>query len=424
MSVRPTIEELSNNSEFIARHIGINSSDQAKMLETLQLATVESLIAQTVPAGIRQERPLETGAAVSESAAIAELQALAKQNQVNKTYIGMGYTNTHVPNVILRNILENPAWYTAYTPYQPEISQGRLEALLNYQQVVMDLTGMELANASLLDEATAAAEAMTLCKRSNRKKSDRFFVADDVHPQTLDVIRTRAEYFGFEILVGRASELEQHDVFGALIQYPGSFGDITDVKSVVAAAKNQQAMVCVAADPLALVLLKSPGELGADVVLGSSQRFGVPMGFGGPHAAFFATSEKLKRSVPGRIIGVSVDAKGKRAYRMAMQTREQHIRRDKATSNICTAQALLANMASFYAVYHGPEGLRRIATRVNAFTRMLAQELSKAGLTPTFENYFDTLHISINSPEKAQAILSRAKAQQINLRSFTNNSQI
>lgn len=419
MSVRPTIEDLSNNSEFIARHIGINSSDQAKMLETLQLATVESLIAQTVPAAIRQERPLETGAAVSESAAIAELQALAKQNQVNKTYIGMGYTNTQVPNVILRNILENPAWYTAYTPYQPEISQGRLEALLNYQQVVMDLTGMELANASLLDEATAAAEAMTLCKRSNRKKSDRFFVADDVHPQTLDVIRTRAEYFGFEILVGRASELEQHDVFGALIQYPGSFGDITDVKSVVAAAKNQQAMVCVAADPLALVLLKSPGELGADVVLGSSQRFGVPMGFGGPHAAFFATSEKLKRSVPGRIIGVSVDARGKQALRMAMQTREQHIRRDKATSNICTAQALLANMASFYAVYHGPAGLRRIAERVHRLTTILARGLRALNINSN-DSYFDTLRVDTGST--TQAVYERALAAGCNLRLIDEQS--
>ena len=417
--LRPSIEQLNNSDEFIARHIGVSDSMQAQMLETLQLGSIESLIAQTVPAAIRQQQPLATGNALSESEALAELRALADQNQVNKSYIGMGYTNTHVPNVILRNILENPAWYTAYTPYQPEISQGRLESLLNYQQVFMDLTGMELANASLLDEATAAAEAMTLCKRSNRKKSDRFFVAEDVHPQTIDVLRTRAEFFGFDLIVAKASELEQHDVFGALVQYPGTYGDIIDVKSVVAAAKNQQAMVCVAADPLALVLLQSPGELGADVVLGSSQRFGVPMGFGGPHAAFFATSEKLKRSVPGRIIGVSVDARGKQALRMAMQTREQHIRRDKATSNICTAQALLANMASFYAVYHGPVGLRRIAERVHRLTTILARGLRSISFN-TNASYFDTLRVETGSA--TQQIYDRALKAGCNLRLIDGQS--
>ncbi|MFG1490883.1 glycine dehydrogenase, partial [Oceanospirillum sp. HFRX-1_2] len=298
--------------------------------------------------------------------------------------------NTHIPNVILRNVLQNPGWYTAYTPYQPEISQGRLESLLNYQQMIMDLTGMDLANASLLDEATAAAEAMTLCKRSNRKKSDQFFVASDVHPQTLDVINTRAEYFGFDVVVDDADKLDNYDVFGALLQYPGTYGDITDIKAVIDVAKAQNAMVAVAADLLSLVVLKSPGELGADVVLGSTQRFGVPMGFGGPHAAYFAASEKLKRSVPGRIIGVSVDVKGNQALRMAMQTREQHIRREKATSNICTAQALLANMAAFYAVYHGPQGLKRIAERVHRLTAILANGLNAKGVE-TNSTYFDTL---------------------------------
>ena len=269
---------------------------------------------------------------------------MAEQNKVNKSYLGLGYYNTLTPNVILRNVLENPGWYTAYTPYQPEIAQGRLEALLNFQQMIVDLTGMEMANASLLDEATAAAEAMTLCKRSNRKKSNLFFVADDVFPQTLDVIKTRAEYFGFDLVIGNPStELEKHDCFGVLLQYPGMSGEIGDLESIIEKAQQQKALICVATDLLSLVHLKSPGEMGADVVLGSAQRFGVPMGFGGPHAAFFATREKHKRSAPGRIIGVSIDTRGHQALRMAMQTREQHIRREKATSNICTAQALLAN---------------------------------------------------------------------------------
>ncbi len=408
-----SIEQLVNGEEFIARHIGVDASAEATMLESLGVDSVEGLMAQTLPAAIRQATPLATGVSVTEQAALEELKALAKQNKVNKSYIGMGYTNTLVPSVILRNVLENPGWYTAYTPYQPEISQGRLESLLNFQQLVMDLTGMDLANASLLDEATAAAEAMTLCKRSNRKKSDNFFVADDVHPQTIDVLRTRAEYFGFTLIIGKANELADHDVFGALVQYPGTYGNITDLESVIAAAKAQHAMTCVAADPMALVLLKSPGSLGADVVLGSSQRFGVPMGFGGPHAAFFAASEKLKRSVPGRIIGVSVDSQGKQALRMAMQTREQHIRRDKATSNICTAQALLANMASFYAVYHGPEGLRRIAERVHRLTAILAKGL-KALSIKSNDSYFDTLQVQTGS--MTQAAYDRALEAGCNLR--------
>ena len=410
---RQSIDQLVNGEEFIARHIGVNPTDEAAMLAALNVDSVEGLMTQALPAVIRQETPLATGVAITEQAALAELRALADQNVVNKSYIGMGYTHTLVPSVILRNVLENPGWYTAYTPYQPEISQGRLESLLNFQQMVMDLTGMDLANASLLDEATAAAEAMTLCKRSSRKKSDNFFVANDVHPQTIDVLRTRAEYFGFTLIIDHASELANHDVFGALVQYPGTYGDITDLEAVIAAAKAQQAMVCVAADILSLVLLKSPGSMGADVVLGSSQRFGVPMGFGGPHAAFFAASEKLKRSVPGRIIGVSVDAKGKQALRMAMQTREQHIRRDKATSNICTAQALLANMASFYAVYHGPDGLRRIAERVHRLTAILAKGL-KALSFKTNDSYFDTLRVETGA--MTQAVYDRALAAGCNLR--------
>ncbi|HSG04069.1 MAG TPA: aminomethyl-transferring glycine dehydrogenase [Marinobacterium sp.] len=384
------LSQLQDADQFIHRHLGADASDQQKMLQTLGLESMEALISETVPANIRSTTELAVDGPVAEYAALAELRALSLQNKLNLNFIGMGYYGTEVPQVIARNVLENPAWYTAYTPYQPEISQGRLEALLNYQQMVMDLTGMDLANASLLDEATAAAEAMTLLKRSNRKKSDLFFVDDQIHPQTLDVVRTRAEYFNIEVAVAPVSALGDYDCFGALLQYPGTEGGIGDLSGSIAKAKEQGSMVAVASDLLALVMLESPGSLGADVVLGSAQRFGVPMGFGGPHAAFFATTEKLKRSVPGRIIGVSVDAKGKRAYRMAMQTREQHIRREKATSNICTAQALLANMAGFYAVYHGPTGLKRIAERVNRLTAIVSLALRDAGIS-TNETFFDTL---------------------------------
>ncbi|SEQ06420.1 glycine dehydrogenase [Amphritea atlantica] len=408
------LSTLQQTTDFTRRHIGPDIDQTAAMLAELGISSIEELMTQTVPDSIRLDDALDMADAVSEADALALLRRLADQNQVNRSYIGMGYHNTLVPNVILRNVMENPGWYTAYTPYQPEISQGRLEALLNYQQMVMDLTGMDLANASLLDEATAAAEAMTLCKRSNRKKSDIFFVADDVHPQTIDVIRTRAEYFGFEIVVGNPlTDLDHCDAFGVQLQYPGTYGDITDIKTLIEKARAQQAMVSVAADPLALVLLKSPGELGADVVLGSSQRFGVPMGFGGPHAAFFAASEKLKRSVPGRIIGVSIDANGNQALRMAMQTREQHIRREKATSNICTAQALLANMASFYCVYHGPDGLKTIAERVHRLTAILANGLKSKGVVVN-DSYFDTLTLTL--PETAAEVYQRALDAGCNLR--------
>ena len=408
------LSTLQQTTDFTRRHIGPDTGQTAAMLAELGISSIEELMTQTVPDSIRLDDALDMADAVSEADALALLRRLADQNQVNRSYIGMGYHNTLVPNVILRNVMENPGWYTAYTPYQPEISQGRLEALLNYQQVVMDITGMDLANASLLDEATAAAEAMTLCKRSNRKKSDTFFVADDVHPQTIDVIRTRAEYFGFDIVVGNPlTDLDNCDAFGVQLQYPGTYGDITDIKTLIEKARAQQAMVSVAADPLALVLLKSPGELGADVVLGSSQRFGVPMGFGGPHAAFFAASEKLKRSVPGRIIGVSIDANGNQALRMAMQTREQHIRREKATSNICTAQALLANMASFYCVYHGSDGLKTIAERVHRLTAILANGLKSKGVAVN-DTYFDTLTLTL--PETAAEVYQRALDAGCNLR--------
>lgn len=410
---KQTLGNLEQTQDFSRRHIGPRAQEQQAMLASLGVASLDELIEQTVPDAIRLDDALAMSDACTETQALAELKALASRNQINKSYLGMGYYNTLVPNVILRNVMENPGWYTAYTPYQPEIAQGRLEALLNFQQMVMDLTGMDLANASLLDEATAAAEAMTLCKRSNRKKSNQFFVADDVHPQTLDVIKTRAEYFGYEVVVDSADKLDQYDPFGVQLQYPGTYGNVHDLKALIATAKVQGAMVSVATDLMALVLLKSPGELGADIVLGSAQRFGVPMGFGGPHAAFFAASDKLKRSVPGRIIGVSVDARGNQALRMAMQTREQHIRRDKATSNICTAQALLANMASFYAVYHGPDGLKTIASRIHRLTTILATALAEQGISAN-AHYFDT--ITLNVGDLQQAIYQRALEVGCNLR--------
>ncbi|WP_245584159.1 aminomethyl-transferring glycine dehydrogenase [Saccharospirillum impatiens] len=401
-------------ASFTQRHIGPDAAEQASMLNTLDLATVGELIDQTVPGAIRLQRPLAVEAGLSEVEALAELKEIAGQNQVFRSYIGQGYYNTQLPAVIVRNVLENPAWYTAYTPYQPEISQGRLESLLNFQQIIMDLTGLDLANASLLDEATAAAEAMTLCQRANRRcKSNVFFVADDVHPQTLAVLETRAEHFGFELVVAPAAAISEHNPFGALFQYPGTDGQIADLGTLIASAKAQGAMVAVASDLLALMLLKSPGELGADIVLGSAQRFGVPMGYGGPHAAFFAAREDLKRQVPGRIIGVSVDTRGNTALRMAMQTREQHIRREKATSNICTAQALLANLAAFYAVYHGPEGLTAIAERVHRLTGILALGLQQKGISvPT--SYFDTLALTGFDA----SVHDRARGKSMNLRDF------
>lgn len=398
-----TLYELEQHDDFIARHIGSSAADTQAMLQTVGAESLDALITSTVPANILTNAPLALDDSRSESETLAYLKSLAAQNVVAKSYIGLGYYDTIVPPVILRNVLENPGWYTAYTPYQPEISQGRLEGLLNYQQMVMDLTGMDIANASLLDEATAAAEAMTLCKRSNKLKSNRFFVSSDVLPQTIDVLKTRAEYFGFELIVGAPNELAQHEVFGALLQYPSATGEVVDIESIIAQAHAQKALVCVATDLMAAVMLKSAGECGADVVIGNSQRFGVPMGFGGPHAAFFATKEAFKRTMPGRVIGVSIDSHGKPALRMAMQTREQHIRREKATSNICTAQALLANMAAFYAVYHGAAGLKQIAGRIHRLTTILAQGLQQKGVQLLHDTWFDTLTIVPSAPVQTPA---------------------
>ena len=409
-----TLSQLEQRDDFITRHIGPNAADTQAMLATVVAASLDDLISSTVPAAILSNTPLDLAPSTTEADALTTLQQLAKQNTLAKSYIGTGYYDTLVPPVILRNVLENPGWYTAYTPYQPEISQGRLEALLNYQQMVMDLTGMDIANASLLDEATAAAEAMTLCKRSNKLKSDQFFIADDVHPQTIDVIKTRAHYFGFELIIAPASELAQHEVFGALVQYPSTTGEIIDLGAFIQQAHAQKALVCVATDLMALVQLTPPGELGADVVLGNSQRFGVPMGFGGPHAAFFATKDAFKRTMPGRVIGVSIDSHGKPALRMAMQTREQHIRREKATSNICTAQALLANMAGFYAVYHGADGLKQIAGRIHRLTNILAKGLQSKGYTLAHDTWFDTLNVVVG--DKQQALYELALQAKLNLR--------
>ncbi|HCH4001242.1 TPA: aminomethyl-transferring glycine dehydrogenase [Vibrio parahaemolyticus] len=408
------LQSLSTQNEFVGRHNGPKLSDQQKMLEAISAVSLDALISETVPANIRLEQPMTLAEAKSEADMLATMKQFAKQNQVKRTFIGQGYYNTFTPNVILRNVLENPGWYTAYTPYQPEISQGRLESLLNFQQMVIDLTGMEIANASLLDEATAAAEAMTLCKRAGKSKSNVFFVADDVHPQTIEVVKTRAKFIGFEVLVGSLEYLPEQDVFGALVQYPSTTGEVRDLTDIIAKAQANKTLVTVATDLLASTLLKPAGEMGADVAIGSAQRFGVPMGYGGPHAAFMATRDKHKRTMPGRVIGVSIDAKGNQALRMAMQTREQHIRREKATSNICTAQALLANMASFYAVYHGAEGLRTIARRTHHMTAILAAGLTKGGFELAHNSFFDT--ITINTGEKTQDLYTKALAADINLR--------
>jgi len=408
------LQSLSTQNEFVARHNGPNKSDQQKMLDAINVANLDALIDETVPAQIRLEQPMTLTEAKSEADMLAAMREFADQNQVKRTFIGQGYYNTFTPNVILRNVLENPGWYTAYTPYQPEISQGRLESLLNYQQMVMDLTAMDIANASLLDEATAAGEAMTLCKRAGKSKSKVFFVADDVHPQTLEVVKTRAKYIGFDVQVGSLESLPEQDVFGALVQYPGTTGEVRDLTDIIAKAQANKTLVTVATDLLASALLKPAGEMGADVVIGSAQRFGVPMGYGGPHAAFMATRDKHKRTMPGRVIGVSIDTNGNQALRMAMQTREQHIRREKATSNICTAQALLANMASFYAVYHGAEGLRTIARRTHHMTAILAAGLTKSGFELAHNSFFDT--ITINTAGNTEELYAKAQAADLNLR--------
>ncbi|MCG6202709.1 aminomethyl-transferring glycine dehydrogenase [Psychromonas antarctica] len=410
------LDLLSDNKEFASRHNGPSEAQQKVMLDIIGVQSLELLIEQTIPAAIRLPVAMKLAEPQSEAEMLASLKEIANKNVINRSFIGQGYYNNFTPNVVLRNVLENPGWYTAYTPYQPEISQGRLESLLNYQQMVMDLTAMELANASLLDEATAAAESMTLCKRAGKSKSMAFFVADDVHPQTIDVVRTRAQFIGYDIIIGPIDEIDNHDLFGALLQYPSTTGNVHDLSSVIEKAHEKKTLIAVASDLLALTILKAPGEMGADVVVGSAQRFGVPMGFGGPHAGFMATKDKFKRTMPGRVIGVSKDSKGKPALRMAMQTREQHIRREKATSNICTAQALLANMAAFYGLYHGPEGLLKIGRRVHHYTAILAAALKSEGIALENIAFFDTL--TINTNEHSKAIYHRALAEGMNLRQF------
>ncbi|MEP6792586.1 MAG: glycine dehydrogenase (aminomethyl-transferring), partial [Ramlibacter sp.] len=381
-SARP-LGELENNPEFIARHIGIDEAGEAHMLSAIGEASRRALIDSIVPRSIARALPMQLPPPVTEAAALKELRAMASRNQVFKSFIGQGYHGTHTPGVILRNVLENPAWYTAYTPYQAEISQGRMEALVNFQTMVCDLTAMPIANASMLDEATAAAEAMTLARRSVRSKSNVFVVAGDCHPQTIEVIQTRAAPLGISVVLANSGpewhDLLAGDYFAVLAQYPATSGRIDDLRGDVGKVHAKQAAFIVAADLLALTLLVPPGEFGADIVVGTTQRFGMPMGAGGPHAAFMACRDEFKRSLPGRLVGVSVDSHGNPAYRLALQTREQHIRREKATSNICTAQVLPAVVASMYAVYHGPQGIKRIAQRVASFTAILAKGLEQLG---------------------------------------------
>ncbi len=422
---QPSLRSLEHHDAFIERHIGPNDAEVAAMLRVVGHDSLEALTDAIVPASIKSTDPLALPSSMTEVDALAKIRTLANKNQVFRSFIGQGYYGTHVPNVILRNILENPAWYTAYTPYQAEISQGRMEALINFQQMCADLTAMEIANASLLDEATAAAEAMTLAKRSAKSKSNTFLVAGDTHPQTLNVLQTRAEPLGLTVDVVRSTDafhekLAAGDYFGVLVQYPASSGWIAEWDRDAAAIHSHNALFVVATDLLALTLLKPPGEMGADIVIGNTQRFGVPFGFGGPHAAFMACRDAYKRSMPGRLIGVSIDAEGKPAYRLTLQTREQHIRREKATSNICTAQVLLAVMASMYAVYHGPDGLTRIAGRVARMTAILAAGLRELGHASVHPTAFDT--VCIDAGDANAAIAERARAHRANLRVRGNGS--
>ncbi len=405
---------------FQQRHIGTSTAQQEEMANSAGFDSVAQLIDTAVPDNIKLPQALNLPDPLTEREALLKLRAYADQNKVLRSCIGMGYYDTTTPPVLLRNVFENPGWYTAYTPYQPEISQGRLETLLTFQQVIIDLTGMPLANASLLDEATAAAEAMTLMQRMNRKsKSTNFVVASDCHPQTLSLIQTRAEPLGIEVHIVEPEAIETvTDAFGVLVQYPGSYGEVRDLTETISCCHQNNVLVGVASDLLALTVLKSPGSMGADVVLGSSQRFGVPMGYGGPHAAFFATRDEFKRSMPGRVIGVSVDSTGRQALRMAMQTREQHIRREKATSNICTAQALLAIMAGLFAMYHGPQGLRGIGERVHGLTSDLAASLKAGGYTLINETWFDTVCVAVDN---AADVINKAESLGFNFRKIDEN---
>ena len=414
-----SLHELEQTDDFIARHVGPHAADTAAMLEHIGIASLDALTDAAVPSTIRDPSPMDLPPSRTEADVLSELREVAQSNTAGKSLIGMGYYNCITPPVVMRNVMENPGWYTAYTPYQPEISQGRLEALLNFQTMVADLTGMEIANASLLDEATAAAEAMTMCRRVGKAKSDRFFVAADCHPQTIAVLRTRAAPLSIELVVGDPfADLDSSNVYAALLQYPSSDGEVHDYQKLSNDLHEAGALLVVATDLLALTLLTPPGEWGADIAVGSAQRFGVPLGFGGPHAAFFATSDAHKRAMPGRLVGVSVDTVGRPALRLALQTREQHIRREKATSNICTAQVLLAVMAGCYAVYHGPERLRTIAERVHRMTSILASGLAQAGVEIENEYYFDTLTLRVDA---AGPIHERAHAAGYNLRQIDEN---
>jgi len=418
MSTQRPLGELENASEFIARHIGISAQDEVHMLSVIGEASRRALIESIVPRSIARAQSMDWPAPVTEAAALAELKTMAQKNQVLKSFIGQGYYGTHTPGVILRNILENPAWYTAYTPYQAEISQGRMEALVNFQTMVCDLTSMPIANASMLDEATAAAEAMTLAMRSSKSKSTVFYVDDQVLPQTREVIETRAKPLGIEVRTCSGPQALQESGFAVLLQYPGNSGEVRDLQDWVKQYKASGGVVIFAADLLALTLLKPPGEMGADIVVGTTQRLGMPMGAGGPHAAYLACRDEYKRSMPGRLVGVSVDVHGNPAYRLALQTREQHIRREKATSNICTAQVLPAVVASMYAVYHGPVGLTRIARRIASYTAVLAQGLKTLGVSLLHDSAFDTLTIDCGSATQAETLHAKAVAKHLNLRRY------
>ena len=408
---------MENINSFALRHIGLSQADIENLLKQLGYKDLEDFSKSVLPENIFTEEKLGLDDALSEEEALKALKEISKKNIVYRSFIGQGYYGTVTPKVILRNVFENPGWYTSYTPYQAEISQGRLEALINFQTMVGDLTGFEIANASLLDEATAAAESMTLAHRVGKSKSQKFFIDQNCFPQTISVVTSRAKPIEIEVVIGdpqKFIELKEETYFGALLQYPGNDGAVIDFSRVIEGIHNQNGLAVMATDLLSLTILKSPGEMGADIAIGSSQRFGVPLGFGGPHAAFMATKEKYKRSLPGRLVGASVDASGKTAYRLALQTREQHIRREKATSNICTAQALLAIMAGFYAAYHGPEGLKQIAQSVHSKTNALATKINELGYNLRSSVFFDT--ISIHTKSQTQEIFSAANDQLINIR--------
>ena len=412
-----------NSKEFIYRHIGPSEKEQQKMLEAVGYKTLENLMDNTVPEKILLKEELKIDEPLSENDALKKLKSISKQNEIFRNFIGMGYYNSFTPNVILRNILENPGWYTSYTPYQPEVAQGRLEMLLNFQQLIIDLTGMDIANASLLDEATATAEAVGLSQRLDKNNSKKIFVSDSCNPQTIDLIKTRTEPFGLELIIGNEKDDLSNineDIVCGVLAYPGTLGDIQDPSESISQIHKKNGKAILVCDLLALARLKTPAELGADIAVGSAQRFGIPMGYGGPHAAFFATKEEFKRSMPGRIIGVSVDRHGKKAYRLSLQTREQHIRRDKATSNICTAQALLAIISAAFAIYHGPSGILKIANRTTSLAKLFGDEIKKGGLKILSDHYFDTVTIKTN--EKTETILKKAYEEKINLRKVDNDT--